>query len=101
VEADEGPYPSLTQEAIIERNPEVVLLADAEFGQTPEVVSARPGWDAIEAVVNERVHAIDTDIYSRPGPRIVDALEELAALLYPDEFSWRMTPCSACSAVPA
>ncbi len=101
VQADEGPYPSLSQEAIIDRNPEVIILADAEFGQTPEVVSARPGWEAIDAVQNERVYAIDTDIFSRPGPRIVDALEALAPLLYPDEYSWREAPCWACSAVPA
>ncbi|MEX1252941.1 MAG: ABC transporter substrate-binding protein [Dehalococcoidia bacterium] len=101
VEAGEGAYPSLTQEAIIDRDPEVILLADAEFGQTPEVVSARPGWEAIAAVTNGRVYAIDADIYSRPGPRIVDALEELAGLLYPDESSWREAPCSACFAAPA
>ena len=87
VEADEGPFPSLTQEAIIERNPEVIVLADAAFGETPEVVSARPGWDTIDAVINGRVYAIDQNIVSRPGPRIVDALEELARLFYPELFA--------------
>ena len=87
VGADDGPFPSLTQEAIIERNPEVIVLADAAFGETPEVVSARPGWDTIDAVINGRVYAIDPNIVSRPGPRIVDALEELARLLYPDIFA--------------
>ncbi len=86
VGADDGPFPSLTQEAIIERNPGVIVLADAAFGETPEVVSARPGWNTIDAVINGRVYAIDPNIVSRPGPRIVDALEELARLLYPDIF---------------
>lgn len=86
VGADEGPFPSLTQEAIIERDPEVIVLADAAFGETPEVVSARPGWDTIDAVINGRVYAIDPNIVSRPGPRIVDALEELARLFYPELF---------------
>ena len=85
--ADEGPFPMLQSEAIIDRNPEVILLADAAFGQTPDVVAARPGWDTIDAVATGRVHGVDPDIYSRPGPRIVDALEELGALLYPDLFS--------------
>ncbi len=84
---DEGPFPALTQEAIIERDPEVIVLADAAFGETPEVVSARPGWDTIDAVINGRVYAIDPNIVSRPGPRIVDALEELARLFYPELFS--------------
>lgn len=86
VRPDEGPFPTLSAEAIIERNPAVILLADAGFGQTPDVVSARPGWDTIDAIANGRVHAVNPDIYSRPGPRIVDALEELAGLLYPELF---------------
>jgi iron complex transport system substrate-binding protein len=83
---DEGFFPQLTQEAIIDRDPEVILLADSRFGQTPDVVAERAGWDAIDAVASGRVHPVDPDIYSRPGPRIVDALEELAGLLYPDLF---------------
>ena len=95
---DEGFFPQLTQEAIIDRDPEVILLADAAFGQTPDVVAGRPAWDAIDAVASGRVHAVDPDIYSRPGPRIVDALEELAGLLYPELFpeqgSYRCLVCS-------
>jgi iron complex transport system substrate-binding protein len=87
VGADEGPFPSLTQEAIIERNPEVIVRADAAFGETPKVVAARPGWDTIDAVINGRVYAIDPNIVSRPGPRIVDGLEALARLLYPELFA--------------
>ncbi len=99
VRADEGGFPSLNQEAIIERNPEVIVLADAEFGQTPEVVSARPGWDTISAVANGRVYIIDPDIVSRPGPRIIDALEELARLLYPELFATQgRYQCSVCFA---
>lgn len=96
-----GPYPALNQEAIIAGNPEVIVLTDAEFGQTPEVVAQRPGWNAIDAVINDRVYAIDPDIVSRPGPRVIDALEELASLLYPDLFATpeARAPCSVCYAV--
>ena len=101
VRADEGAFPQLTQEAIIDRDPEVILLADAAFGQTPEVVAARPGWGAIAAVANGRVYEVDPNIFSRPGPRIVDALEELARLLYPELFaeegSYRCLVCSGAS----
>ncbi len=98
VEADEGNYPTLQQEAIVSRNPEVIVLADAEFGQTPEVVSARPAWETIAAVQSDRVFAIDPDIISRPGPRIIDALEALGALLYPGVFGGEESrSCWACS----
>jgi iron complex transport system substrate-binding protein len=82
----DNPYPQLTQEVIIERDPEVIILADEAFGETPETVESRPGWDVISAVRNERIHGIGADAVSRPGPRVVDALEELARFLYPDRF---------------
>jgi iron complex transport system substrate-binding protein len=80
-------YPQLTQEAIIAANPDVIILADEEFGVTIESVEARPGWDAIAAVVEGRIVGIDPDIVSRPGPRIVDALELLAKAIYPTRFN--------------
>jgi iron complex transport system substrate-binding protein len=76
-------YPQLTQEAIIAANPDVIVLADEEFGVTVDSVKARPGWDAIAAVRNDRIYGVDPDIISRPGPRIVDALELLASRFYP------------------
>ena len=79
-------YPQLSAEAIIDAAPDVILLADAEWGETPEKVCARPGWAAIPACRNDRVHPIDGDLTSRPGPRIVDGLEEVARLLHPDRF---------------
>jgi iron complex transport system substrate-binding protein len=49
-------------------------------------VKARPGWGSISAVKNSRIYVIDPDIVSRPGPRLVDALETLAQALYPERF---------------
>ena len=81
-----SPFPQLTAEAVIAADPEVVLLADGEWGESLETVCARPGWDATSACINERVHPVDGDLTSRPGPRVVDGLEEIAKLLYPDLF---------------
>jgi len=78
-------YPQMTQEAIIAASPDVIILADEEAGETSATVKARPGWDAISAVENDRIYAIDPDIASRPGPRLVDALRILAAFLYPED----------------
>jgi len=83
----DSPFAQMTAEAIIDADPEMIILADEGFGESPESVAARPGWDSISAVVNGRVHGIDPNVVSRPGPRIVDALEELAALLYPEVFN--------------
>ena len=79
-------FPQLSQEAIIEADPEVIILGDAAGGESPETVKARPGWGSISAVKNNRIYIIDPDIVSRPGPRLVDALETLAQALYPERF---------------
>ncbi len=63
----------------------MIIVAHADA--SPESVKARPGWQDISAVKNDRVYAIDPDIVNRPGPRLVDGLEALARLLHPDLFS--------------
>ncbi len=72
---------------IIERDPEVIVLADEAAGVTVADIASRPGWDTLTAVQNGSVCLIDPDIVSRPGPRIVDALEALGSCLYPELFS--------------
>ena len=79
-------YPQLSQEEILDRDPEVIILADADAGESPQTVKARPGWGAISAVKNDRIYVIDPDIISRPGPRVADGLEQLARVLYPEKF---------------
>jgi iron complex transport system substrate-binding protein len=80
------PYPQLSAEVIVQRNPQVIVLADEAAGVTVQDVKARPGWSAIDAVKNGRICVVDPDIVSRPGPRIIDALDTLAKCLYPDKF---------------
>ena len=87
IAADAGtPYPKLSAEQIILKDPEVIILSDEGAGATVESVKARPGWSGISAVKGGRIVAIDPDLTNRPGPRIVDALERLAAALHPELF---------------
>lgn len=76
-------YPQLSVEDIIAADPVVILLADEAAGVTPQSVAARSGWAKLSAVKSGRVVVIDPDIGSRPGPRVVDALELIAATLHP------------------
>ena len=82
----EGDYAQISTEALIAINPAIILLADALYGVTPEIVAERPGWDAIIAVTENALYPIDPNIMSVPGPRLVDALEETAKLLHPEVF---------------
>ncbi|MDP7079955.1 MAG: cobalamin-binding protein [Candidatus Undinarchaeales archaeon] len=74
------PWPNVDAEAVIVAKPQVVLLTHTN--RTIEHLRARPGWNAIPAVKDERVYLIDPDAVSRPGPRIVDAVEEVADRLH-------------------
>ena len=61
-------------------DPDVILLADADCCEVDAAeVASRPGWEQMSAVQAERIIALDEDIASRWGPRIVDFLEMLAA----------------------
>jgi len=77
-EGDSGGYPQLNAEAIISADPDLIFLADASFGESLETVSARPGWQDITAVANGAIVALDEDVASRWGPRIVDYVQSVA-----------------------
>jgi iron complex transport system substrate-binding protein len=74
-----GGYPQLTAEAIIKANPDLIFLADTKCcNQNADSVKARAGWAEINAVKNKGVVALDDDVASRWGPRIVDLLKTVA-----------------------
>jgi len=80
----EGQYLQISIEALLIRDPLVILLGDAAYGITPESLLDRTGWNNISAVVNDRIYTFDDNLVSRPGPRLVDGLEQLASLLHPE-----------------
>lgn len=80
-------YPKVSAEQIIESDPQVILAPGSHSDQlTAKVIAARPGWEKLSAVKNNAIHVVDSDIVSRAGPRVVDALEAIAKALYPELF---------------
>ena len=53
----------------------MIFLGDADYGESPETVAARPGWDVITAVANNAVVPVSADISSRWGPRVVEFIQ--------------------------
>jgi iron complex transport system substrate-binding protein len=83
-----GGYPSVGEESIIAADPAVIVLTeDPTYGGNPSLVYQRKGWSVISAVQAHRVYALNPDESQRAGPRLVDALEQLARLLHPSLFS--------------
>lgn len=83
-----GGYPQVNDEDIIKANPQVIVLTeDPNYGGNPTTVYSRSGWGGIAAVQGKRIYAIAPDYVQRAGPRLVDGLEKLAALIHPELFS--------------
>jgi len=71
--------PLISLEWVPKQAPEVILHTGVVGS---DAIGRRPGWGTIPAVKTGRVYEIDRDLFSRAGPRIVDAFEELLRLLY-------------------
>jgi iron complex transport system substrate-binding protein len=80
------PYPQVSLEQVVATDPNLIVLGDSMWGINAEAVKARAGWDVLEAVKNDQIFPFDDNLVSRPGPRLVDGLEQLAKLLHPDLF---------------
>lgn len=82
----EGQWAQISLEQLVVANPDIIILGDAAYGETPEKVATRPAWDTLTAIQTGQVFAFDDNLVSRPGPRLVDGLEALAKLLHPELF---------------
>ena len=78
-------YPEWSVDRLVADSPDVYLVA-SESGVSPDAVAERPGFGGIEAVQAGHVYLVDSDLISRPGPRVIDGLEALAKLLHPEAF---------------
>ena len=82
-------WPKYSIEEAVRLQPEYLVFASSHSESVKNDVDAlalRPGWSALVAIKQRRV-AIVSDAINRPGPRIVDAVEELARQLHPEVFA--------------
>ncbi|MEW6622528.1 MAG: ABC transporter substrate-binding protein [Bacillota bacterium] len=77
-------YPQFSFEVLLERDPDVYFAND--FHKQSDIM-ARPGYTQLKAVKTGRVHTIDDDLVTLPGPRVVLGLEEMARLIHPEVFN--------------
>lgn len=81
-------------ERVLEYQPEVVIVSPCGFKtdtalEQSSTLMERPGWNALPAVKQGKVFAVDANAYfARPGPRIVEGVELLAHLIHPEDFHW-------------
>ena len=95
-----GSFP-MEWDAVVESQPDVVVIMPCGFEvprglQDVPLLAARPGWESLPAVQNNRVFVIDASNYtSRSGPRLVTGLEILAEMIHPELFSGMVPEAAA------
>jgi iron complex transport system substrate-binding protein len=75
-------YPQVSDEAVLARNPECILAPNRGGATFAARLSHRPGWNRLAAVKATRISTVPEELLHRPGPRLIDGLEKIAALLH-------------------
>jgi cobalamin transport system substrate-binding protein len=84
----ESDWPQISLEEVVHSQPEFLVFAPSHsdpVANPAEALSARPGWQDVEAIKNHRVVLV-SDAVIRPAPRIVSAIEEMAHQFHPEAF---------------
>lgn len=78
------PYPRFSKEQVIGLGPEVMIITSMAREATFDQVKAEwQQWRELPAVKNNRIHLVDSNVFDRASPRLVDGLELLARLIHP------------------
>lgn len=72
-------------EAIVKANPEVIIYSvGTGMGTLPDTIKSRAGFSTTDALKNNRMYGIDTNLTNRSGPRLTQGLLEIAKAVHPD-----------------
>lgn len=85
----QGPtlYPRYSKEQVLGLRPEVIIITSmARQTVFAKVKAEWEQWLELPAVINNRIHLVDSDIFDRASPRLVKGLEVLAELIHPESF---------------
>lgn len=69
-------YPVFSREEVLKRNPDYIVFANSGAMAIEQIANSYPEWKNINAVKNKNIISVDADMYLRPGPRFVPALQD-------------------------
>ena len=88
VAAGPVPYPRFSREQVLVLAPDILIITSmARKAVFEEVKTAWQKWPDLPAVESGRIHLVDSDLFDRPSPRLVEGLELLARLIHPRMFT--------------
>ncbi len=73
----------VNMEALIAARPEFYVVQKGAMNPQPSMPGKRANFEVLDAVKNNRILIVDEQVFSRPGPRSVEAVETLARFLHP------------------
>ncbi|MEJ2730771.1 MAG: cobalamin-binding protein [Deltaproteobacteria bacterium] len=87
VAAGKSAYPHFSREQVLALAPDVLIITT--MARSGSFEKAKADWDRLSnmpAVRKKRIYTVDSDLFDRPSPRLLDALEILTRLLHPQLF---------------
>jgi iron complex transport system substrate-binding protein len=90
--AEDSPvnYPMFSREEILKRDPDYIIYPTGGDDNISKIKNAYPEWTRIKALKENNVIFVDRNLYSRPGPRFAEAMNDLFTRLHPSARSVRM-----------
>lgn len=73
-------YPQVNEEFILSSNPDIIIVPDYTDEQVKQIYQ-RHGWKNIKALQENKVFSVDGDVFSRPGPRLVEAIKIIEEII--------------------
>ena len=81
-------YPKLSMEAVLKDDPEVLIFPSGEVETVPRSEQQQwQRWSSLSAVKQQRFYEVSSNVVNRPGPRIIEALEQFARAIHPELFA--------------
>ncbi|MFO0776538.1 MAG: cobalamin-binding protein [Nitrospira sp.] len=81
-------YPRLSMETVLKEDPEVLIFPSGEVETVPRNEQQQwRRWDSLSAVKQQRFHEVSSSLLNRPGPRVVEGVEQLVRAIHPELFS--------------
>lgn len=83
--ADVDGWGSVSEEEVLEKDPDYIVTTSMYWGEGPtpvEEIMSRAGWDQLKAVQNGQIFNADSNEITRPGPRLMNAVQALYDFVY-------------------
>ena len=81
-------WAEVSEEQVIERDPDIIVTTSMSYGDDPSPVDeilGRAGWEGMKAVAGGMVCQADSDQVTRPGPRLMEAVQWLYQVVYGEQ----------------